>query len=73
MVVYWMLSLGITFYWAAVADGYVNLIFIISLSILNFYITIRWRDNKFVFGFMFISVIIIVIILFLMASSKNKK
>lgn len=72
MIVYWGICLFITFVLSAIAEDNVNLILIVCLSILNFYITITWRNNKYVFGFMTISVIFVVIILFLADSSKTK-
>jgi len=72
MGAYWTICVFVTFVLCAIAEDNVNLIFVICLSILNFYITITWRNNKYVFGFMTISVIFIVIILFLADSSKTK-
>ena len=72
MGAYWAICVFVTFVLCAIAEDNVNLIFVICLSILNFYITITWRNNKYVFGFMTISVIFIVIMLYLADSSKTK-
>ena len=72
MGVYWTICVFVTFVLCVTAENNINIIFIICLSILNFYITISWRNNKYVFGFMTISVIFVVIILFLADSSKTK-
>ncbi len=71
-IVFWIEVFLVTVILLNGTQGIENQILIICLAVFMYYISIFWRNNKFVFGFMTVSVILFVIILALSNSSKSK-
>lgn len=71
-ILFWIIMFIGTLIWVIGTEGIENNIFVICLSFFVYYITIVYRENKFVFGFMAFTVIVFVIILYLASTSKTK-
>lgn len=71
-IVFWIELFVIGLFWAISTEGIENKIFIIGLTIFLYYISIFWRNNKYVFWFMVASVILFALVLILSNNSKYK-
>jgi len=68
---FWIFLFIGTLIWVGVAEGLVNKVFIMCLSALVYYVTIVYRENKWVLGFMLACVIFVII--FIYAASRTTK
>jgi hypothetical protein len=71
-IFFWIEVFIVSVFWTIGVEGIENKIIIIGLAIFIYYISIFWRDNKYVFWFMVISVILFILVLIFANNSKYK-